>query len=325
MDVGPFRDAGQLSGRASTFKPSPRTGSQTAATVLALRSTHPQHIGARRTGARPAALAAGAAAAAVVVGFLALRTRAGQRWDANPMLGRWSSRPSDVEVLSTWLEVASVVVMVAAAIAGLALLRRRADLRAASLLIGAVVGANLTTQVLKRVLVRPPLIDDSPLQSFPSGHTTGAASLLMAVVVVSAARDRAAAALVAIFGTELIGVGVVATGWHRPSDAIGAVLICTAWVAAATALLPHPPAAPGPPGAWTWAGRVGAGVLIGVCAVLSAAEVTRRGVALLGGRHIDEGRILAQAAAVALVATAAVALLTWCAGGRRAAEEGDAG
>ena len=33
------------------------------------------------------------------------------------------------------------------------------------------------------------------------------------------------------------GVGVLATGWHRPSDTIGASLVCVVWFALGTALL----------------------------------------------------------------------------------------
>ena len=42
-----------------------------------------------------------------------------------------------------------------------------------------------------------------------------------------------AAALLAIG----FGVGVLATGWHRPSDTFAAYLVCTTWFSVATALL----------------------------------------------------------------------------------------
>ena len=53
-----------------------------------------------------------------------------------------------------------------------------------------VVGANITTQVVKHVLVAPgealgPGIEVTP-NSFPSGHTTLAATAMIAVVLASA-------------------------------------------------------------------------------------------------------------------------------------------
>lgn len=291
----------------------------TPVTVLGLPAAKPDiPLSRPRTGLRPALLAGVSIVALLLVHRVAVWTAAGQRWDANPMLGRWSSRPTDIEALATQLDAASVAVMVAAGLAGLWMLHRRRDRLTSVVTIGAVVGANVTTQLLKRVLDRPALIDDSPLQSFPSGHTTGAASLLMAVVVLAGASDRPAAALCGLAGIEVVGVGVVAAGWHRPSDAVGAVLICTAWIGAAAAVIERvhgpAPAAPRAGGA-TRLGRASFCGLLGAAAVMTAAEVTRRGVSLLGGRYVDEGRILGQAAVVVVVTTVAVAALTWCVGG----------
>ncbi|APF41419.1 phosphatase PAP2 family protein [Neomicrococcus aestuarii] len=92
-------------------------------------------------------------------------------------------------------------------------------------------GATLSTQVLKHsILNRPDLnISDATVNSFPSGHTTFATAAMIAVLVVAAPRWRP---LLALFGglfALLTGVSTVALGWHRPSDIIGAFLVCAFW------------------------------------------------------------------------------------------------
>jgi len=118
---------------------------------------------------------------------------------------------------------------------GQAALRRRVGL---SLVAAAViVGAVCTTEVLKHwVLERPDLIL-RPLyrNSFPSGHATVAFSVGVAATLVVPPRLRRPAALLAVLYAGGIGVAVVAAGWHRPSDVVGAYLATTAWAAAVVA------------------------------------------------------------------------------------------
>lgn len=111
----------------------------------------------------------------------------------------------------------------------LVLLRRRPGLL---LQIGVLVlGANLTTQVIKRVLVTRevlgPDIEITP-NSFPSGHTTLAATAMIALVL-AGGRFRVVLAPLGAVWTAAAGIGTLVVGWHRPSDVIGAIAVAAAW------------------------------------------------------------------------------------------------
>ncbi len=117
-----------------------------------------------------------------------------------------------------------------ALVAGVAFLRGRP--RMALIAAGSIGLAVLSTEVLKLVILDRPLIVttnlNDGLNSYPSGHTTVGMSVCIAAMLVVPARLRTPTALAAgaIGGT--FGIAVVAAGWHRPSDAVGAYLVCIA-------------------------------------------------------------------------------------------------
>ncbi len=136
------------------------------------------------------------------------------------------------------LDVVSVpfVVVVLLAAMLMAVVRRRVLLAVqVALLMG---GANLTTQILKRgVYERPDLgLLDSGLNSLPSGHTTVAASVSCALVLVVPRRVRPVAAAVGAVYTAATGVSTLVGGWHRPSDAVAAVFVVLMWAGLVVAL-----------------------------------------------------------------------------------------
>ena len=104
-----------------------------------------------------------------------------------------------------------------------------------------IAGANLTVELLKRYLDRPNLgIDPERAgagNSFPSGHTAIAASVAVAFVLVLPPKARGAGAVIGTFYAALVGVFTMSAGWHRPSDAVGALLIVGVWAALAGILL----------------------------------------------------------------------------------------
>lgn len=111
------------------------------------------------------------------------------------------------------------------------LMRRRLDLAVAG--VSVIVLGQVITQGLKRfVLPRPELVEVSSnftQNSFPSGHTTIAMTVLFAVFIVVPLRWRGLAALVVL--TWAIGIGAYTTTakWHRFSDTLGAdavALLC---------------------------------------------------------------------------------------------------
>ena len=131
---------------------------------------------------------------------------------------------------------------------GIALLRGRPGAAVAAVLV--VVGANVTTQLLKVLLAHPRVkvaIGGDPFEpnTFPSGHTTAAASIAIAYAfVVPAALRSLTLTLGAAFALTM-GCSVVVIGWHYPSDVLAGFLIAAGWgfavLAATRALAPRRP------------------------------------------------------------------------------------
>ena len=106
-----------------------------------------------------------------------------------------------------------------------------------------LLGANVTTEVLKRVLAEPrpdavlggwtPL----PAASWPSGHSTAAMAAMLCLMLASPARLRP---LVAAFGAAFaiaVGYSLLAVGTHYPSDIFGGFLVATTWTLVIVAAL----------------------------------------------------------------------------------------
>jgi membrane-associated phospholipid phosphatase len=258
------------------------------------------------------ALAGACAVLTVVLEVLAVRTVEGQRLD-DAALGNLSpgSPTAVVNATSDLLDTISAasLFLLGAGIMAIALLRRRPLVAAGAGVI--VLGANLTTQALKRELGRPDLLPSSlPEGSFPSGHVTVAMSLAMALVLVAPPALRWLAAAAGSAYAIGVGVAVVLLDWHRPSDVLGAYLVTVTWTALVAAVLVAAPEAGGlaetrrrrPRGARA-AGALSAG-LGAVFAVIVGVQTARR-IDLL--RVVDDRTAFA---AAAVVGAGACALLT---------------
>lgn len=146
---------------------------------------------------------------ALVGGLLQLRT--------HPLVQEASTQlndiPQDVGILG------AIGVLVAAAVGR----------RWRTPLIGVAAGgvAMIATQVLKHLLLtRPDLgLSMATGNSFPSGHTTAAASALMALIIAAPPAARGILGIVAAVGSAVAGSTTIVMGWHRPSDVIGALLL----------------------------------------------------------------------------------------------------
>jgi len=127
-------------------------------------------------------------------------------------------------------------------LAGIAVALSRGRREAA--LAGAVIvlGADLTTHILKEVFAAPRPgsglegwhIDDN---SFPSGHATAAFSMAAAWCIFVPARRRPLVAAVGFTAACLVALAVVILHHHFPSDVIGGFLIATAWTCGVCAYL----------------------------------------------------------------------------------------
>lgn len=134
-----------------------------------------------------------------------------------------------------------------------ALARRR--IWVAIAIVAILVGANMTTQLLKPLLAEPRaasllhgVLPPSPA-SWPSGHATAAMSLALCSVMAVPSRLRPyVAALGAAFAVA-VSYSFLALGWHYPSDVFGGFLVAGTWtllgVAAVFTADPHGRAATG--------------------------------------------------------------------------------
>lgn len=123
----------------------------------------------------------------------------------------------------------------------LALLRGRVgDALAAAVVI---VGANVTTQLLKPALGRLDPLGGDALRAFhgsyPSGHATVAMSLALAAVLAAPAALKSPAALLGAAYAAAIGVSLLVQQWHYASDVAGGYLVAGSWAGLAAAALPR--------------------------------------------------------------------------------------
>jgi membrane-associated phospholipid phosphatase len=79
-------------------------------------------------------------------------------------------------------------------------------------------------------------VGDPDGNSLPSGHTTLAVALGVALVVALPRALRPVAAVAATGAALLVGVATMVAGWHRPSDLVAAVAV-VAGVGAAVRLV----------------------------------------------------------------------------------------
>ncbi len=234
----------------------------------------------RREGHRaPAVVVAIVAAVGVwVMWRFFVTTQRGQTLDQAAFDGSRYGRTTLWQVAEPVLDVISLpfiaIVLVAAML--LAVLQRRVVLAVqVAVLMG---GANLTTQLLKHVVFdRPDLgVGDTLDNALPSGHTTAAASVSAALLFVVPRRLRPLAAVVGVAYTCATGISTLVGRWHRPSDAVAAMLVVLAWAGLASAIGSHGRAVRGPERprgtVLVVVGLLLAGVLAGLGTALSLRE-----------------------------------------------------
>lgn len=136
---------------------------------------------------------------------------------------------------------AGFIIAVLVAAMAIAALRRRWSLAVQVAVL--MIGANVTTQVLKHaVFSRPDLgVEASYGNTLPSGHTTAAASVSAALLLVVPPRVRPWAAVLGAAYTAATGISTLIGQWHRPSDVVAAVLVVLAWTCIACALVARTP------------------------------------------------------------------------------------
>jgi membrane-associated phospholipid phosphatase len=191
----------------------------------------------------PLFAAIGCAAAIAPLAVLAYSFGPVQRLDLEAVVHLTRDEGSIYNLAATLVnlgDLATLLILLAAVIALGRTWGRRREAIAATVV---VAGANLTTQLLKVTLehARHKAFEhgvELPWpNSFPSGHTTAAASIAVALLLVVPARHRLGALLVGGSLTAAVGLSVVILAWHYPSDVLGGLLVVGAWGFAALAYL----------------------------------------------------------------------------------------
>ncbi len=131
-----------------------------------------------------------------------------------------------------YISIVSIVLALVALVA-IALLRRRYSAAVAALSV--VIGANVTTQVYKRLLDRGDF-GHLTVHSFPSGHATVVTSVVLASLLVAPSAARAMVTLIGSGAMTVTAAATLVASWHRPSDVVGAALVSLAWAAAVAAV-----------------------------------------------------------------------------------------
>ena len=168
----------------------------------------------------------------VVTIWLALRTGAGARLDDDVVRSFAVDRfaPGRIESLLQEIRIPTMFVLTMLAVVVAAVQRYWRVALALPLL---VVGANQTTQVLKKDLLTSVPTDPSLSVTLPSGHSTAAISLAAVAII---AAPRVLRPLVCLLAGSIAGgagVGTMAERWHRPADVVAAVAVVLIWSAVA--------------------------------------------------------------------------------------------
>jgi membrane-associated phospholipid phosphatase len=122
-----------------------------------------------------------------------------------------------------------------------ALLRGRP--RVAIAICAILLGANVTTHLLKPLLAapRPPSVAAGfpPIAaaSWPSGHATAAMSFALCAVLAAPGRLRPLVAALGAAFTVAVCYSFLALGWHYPSDVLGGFLVASTWALLAVSAL----------------------------------------------------------------------------------------
>ncbi len=177
----------------------------------------------------------GCAAALALLALVAYGVEGAQHADAD-LLAKFAARDSG-EVGSLADAFAALgdpmpllLMLLAACIVGLAR-GRSLDAAAAAVV---VIGANVTTQLLKATFSHPRFQSALGAEQlgevpFPSGHVTAAASIAIAFAFVA---PRELRGLVAALGAGFVagvGIAVMVLDWHFPSDVLGGILVASGW------------------------------------------------------------------------------------------------
>jgi membrane-associated phospholipid phosphatase len=186
----------------------------------------------------------------VVIYLMAVLTAAGQRFEDAVLAGAAAAADAGghadtlngvAHAIAVWsLRTVSTPTLVActAVVIAIGILRRRPLLGLTGA--GVVAASVVTAEVVRRVAFRPVLLEHGVRradQSFPSGHTATAISVLFGLILTMPPRFRTYAVVIVAPWALATSVATVAVGWHRPSDTAGSEVIALLYTCLAIAIL----------------------------------------------------------------------------------------
>jgi membrane-associated phospholipid phosphatase len=133
-------------------------------------------------------------------------------------------------------------------IVGVALLRRRPRVALAVAIV--LPAAPLSAELLKPLLAHPHASVDYVSigsASWPSGHATAAATLVLCALLVAPRWLRPTVAALGGAFVVAVGVSLLVLAWHMPSDVLGGYLLAALYASLAAAALYRRPAGLSPP------------------------------------------------------------------------------
>lgn len=171
---------------------------------------------------------------------LAVKWPSGSRLDAAALHGHKLVNTSLKRAVSSCLANSLWFLFPAAVlVVGSTVLRR--EYRQAVAAFGAMVGAVVVNEAVSRLLSSSSVVGPDPRGAsapFPSGHAAAGMAVALGLIIAVPRRRRGVAALAGVAVWAFLGVSVVISGWHRPSESLAAFAVallggCLA-VAAAT-------------------------------------------------------------------------------------------
>lgn len=254
----------------------------------------------------------------VLVGayLLAAQTRIGQTWGDEAYLARVVEGHRLQAIERLLLESITVPVLIGFSVLLVVIGSLRRLWVATALVTGAYLASVISAEVLKAVLPRPELAPayeslmgaKEGLNTYPSGHATLTTGLVLGAMILIAPRWRPLVAGVGTLLAVTVSCGVVAAGWHRPSDAIGGVALALTWLGGAAAVGLAISGRPAPSARRAWL------VVIADVVIVAAVVTTSVVVWADGWRNrvpevVSAAAFPAMVSVVAIVAAAAVGLV----------------
>ncbi len=187
---------------------------------------------------------------AAVTWALAFRTGLGQAADARVLGGLKAYQQTRLGPLASSIgQLGNPLPYAMMCLAACALALRRGVWT--SVVVAAVlIVPNVITQVLKQELAETRVGNSVDAVSWPSGHSTAAAALALALLLVAPVGWRAVVGLAGAAFAVAMATSVVLLGWHLPSDAVGGFAIAGTAACLAAALLSRPAATTVPQNRW---------------------------------------------------------------------------